>query len=394
MSKVLEGVKVLEFTHVISGSYCGMLLGDLGADVIKMESPGKGEFYRSEALKNKNGVSLLYPNYNRNKRGFTLNLRAPEAKEIALDLIRGTDVFIENLRPGLLNKLGLGYEDLIKVKPDLIMVSISGFGQTGPYAGKAAYDMTISAVSGFMSVNGPEGTPMKSGPAISDFLSGIYGAFGALAAVLHKRNTGEGQYIDVSMMECSMSILDAFFAQTRFTGEPPGGVGNRRPNYAPVNSFPVRDGFVYVAPSTQASWEALAKLMGRPDLLTDPLYAERSVRKRNEEQLEQIVSGWTAQYTKSELTALLDGARIACAPVQDLAQVMEDPHVKARKSLMELDYPGVGPYPMAALTPKFSTIEVSKTRAPLLGEHNREVYCGLLGYSEEQMEALKERGVL
>lgn len=394
MSKVLEGVKVLEFTHVISGSYCGMLLGDLGADVLKMESPGKGEFYRSEALKNENGVSLLYPNYNRNKRGFTLNLRAPEAKKIALELIEKTDVFVENMRPGLLSGMGLSYDALKKVNPGLIMVSISGFGQTGPYASKPAYDMTISAVSGFMSVNGPEGTPMKSGPAISDFLSGIYGAFGALAAVLHREKTGEGQYIDVSMMECSMSILDAYFAQTRFTGAPPQAVGNRRPNYAPVNTFPARDGFVYIAPSTQKSWEALARLMGREDLLTDPRFSQQLIRKQNEAALEAIVAEWSARHTTLELQSLLDGEQIANAPVQDVGQVMEDPQVRARKSLLELDYPGIGSYPMAALTPKFSTLEVSQRRAPLLGEHNREVYCQVLGYSEGALEELQRSGVV
>lgn len=394
MSKALEGIRVLEFTHVISGPYCGMLLGDLGADVIKMEKPGEGEFYRAEALKNENGVSLVYPNYNRNKSGITLNLRADEAKEITLDLIKKTDIFVENLRPGLLKKMDLGYEDLKKVNPGLIMVSISGFGQTGPYAEKPAYDMTISAVSGFMSVNGVNGMPMKSGPAISDFLAGIYGAMGAIAALRHREKTGEGQFVDISMMECSMSILDAFFAQSRFTGMDPIGLGNRRANYAPVNVFRTKDGFVYIAASLQKNWELLARLMNREDLIINPLYAQAPIRKENEISLEKIVEEWTSKQTSKELLELLDGHNMPCAPVQNIQEVMNDPQVKARKSIVEFDYPDVGNYPVAALTPKFSTMETSLRRAPMLGENNEQIYCDLLGYSKEKYEKLKQGNII
>lgn len=394
MTKALAGIRVLEYTHVISGPFCGMLLGDLGADVIKMEKPGEGEFYRAEALKNDKGVSLVFPNYNRNKRGFTLNIRADEGKEITRDLIRKSDIFIENLRPGLLKKMGLGYDDLKKINPGLIMISISGFGQTGPYASKTAYDMTISAISGFMSVNGVGGMPMKSGPAISDFLSGIYGALAALAALRHREKTGEGQYIDISMMECSMSILDAFFAQSKFTGVDPTGLGNRRANYAPVNAFRTKDGFVYIAASTQKSWELLARLMDRADLITSPLYEQAPIRKMNEVSLEKIVEEWTLKFTTRELLELLDGHNMPCAPVQTISDVMNDPHIKERKSIMEFDYPDVGAYPVAAHTPKYSTLETSFRRAPMLGENNEEIYGGLLGYSEEKFEKLKKDGVI
>ena len=394
VSKVLAGIRVLEYTHVISGPFCGMLLGDLGADVIKMERPGDGEFYRSEALKNDKGVSLVYPNYNRNKRSFTLNLQADEGKEITLDLIRNSDIFIENLRPGLLKKKGLSYDDLKKVNPGLIMVSISGFGQTGPYASKTAYDMTIAAISGFMSVNGVDGIPLKSGPAISDFLSGIYGALAALAALRHREMTGEGQYIDISMMECSMSILDAFFAQSKFTGVDPIGLGNRRANYAPVNAFRTKDGFVYIAASLQKNWELLARLMNREDLITNPLYEKAPIRKTNEASLEKIVEEWTSTFTTREILELLDAHNMPCAPVQSISDVMNDPHVKERKSIMEFDYPDVGAYPVAGHTPKYSTLETSFRRAPMLGENNEEIYCGFLGYSKEKYEKLKSEAII
>lgn len=390
MSTALEGIKVVELSHVISGSYCGMLLGDMGASIIKIERPGSGEFYRDEALKNEEGVSLVFPAYNRNKKGITLNIKDPKAKEILHKLIKDCDVFIENYRPGLLKKMGFGYDDLKKVNPKLIMVSISGFGQNGPYAMKPAYDMTIAAVSGFMSVNGPEGVPMKSGPAISDFLSGIYGALGAMAALRNCERTGEGQYVDISMMESSMSILDAFFAQERFSEIKPVSMGNRRANYAPVNSFQVKDGHVYVAASLQKHWEALTGLMDRKDLYEDPRYDTASNRKKHEEELEDIVQAWAIQYDSKGLIALLDERGIPCSPVQTLSQVLNDPHVAARNSMIEFEYPGVGNYPVAAFAPKFSTMTVPVQRAPLLGEHNKEVYVNWLGYKETELEEMQK----
>lgn len=393
MSKALDGIKVLELTHVVSGSVCGMLLGDLGADIIKVERPGVGEFYRDQALK-KDGISLVYPSYNRNKKSVTLNYKDARGRELLLELVKWCDILIENLRPGLLNKMDLGYESLRKINPKLIMVSISGFGQTGPYAMKPAYDMTISAISGFMSLNGPEGQPTKTGPAVSDFLSGIYGAFAALGALRNCEQTGEGQYIDVSMMECAMSILDAFFAQSQFTGVEPTSMGNRRANYAPVNAFKTKDGSVYMASTLQKHWEALTKLMGREDLYDDPCYADSNERKKHEKELEAIVEAWTMQLESTELVDMLEKSGIPCAPIQTINQVRNDPHVKARGSITEFDYPGLGSYPVPALPPRFSTMEIPLKRAPLLGEHNEAVFCGMLGCTPEELEALRERQVI
>lgn len=394
MSKALEGIRVLELTHVISGPFCGMLLGDLGAEVIKAERPNTGEFYREEAQKNEEGISIIYPTYNRNKKGITLNVKAEETREIMHKLIKETDIFVENYRPGLLKKLGLGYDELKQINPRLIMVSISGFGQTGPYAKAPAYDMTIAAISGLMSVNGEHGRPTKTGPAISDFLSGIYGAVGALAALQHRERTGEGQYVDVSMMESAMSIFDAFFAQTHFTGVAPEGMGNRRANYAPVNSFKVKDGYVYIAGSKQKHWESLAKVMDRLDLLENPKFSTTTARKSNEDEIEGIVEAWTKNYEAADLVALLEAEAIPCAPVKGLKDVMHDPHVLSRESLITTTYPGLGEYPSPALTPKFSTIEVPKEAAPTLGQHNREVYCDILGYSEEEFLRMASDGVI
>ena len=394
MKKALEGVKVLELGHVISGPYCSMLLGDMGAEVIKIERPKVGEFYRSEALKNEAGISLVFPSYNRNKKSITLNLKSERAKEIIFSLIRQSDIFVENYRPGLLKKMGLGYEDLKKVNPKLIMVSISGFGQTGPYANNIAYDMTISAISGFMSLNGEPGHPTKSGPAVSDFLSGIYGALAALAALRHCQITGEGQFIDISMMECMISIMDGFFAQSQYTGVEPTSTGNRRNNYAPVNAFLTQDGYVYVAASMNKHWHNLLRLMDREDLIADERYATPSLRKSHEAELEALVSAWTIQFSTIDLVRALEDNEIPCAPVQTINQVRTDPQVAARGSLIELDYPGIGPYPMPRFVPLFSTMEIPKKNPPTLGEDNKEVYQELLVYNQEAYQKLLEDEVI
>ena len=390
MKNALEGVRVLEYTHVISGSYCGMLLGDLGADVIKMERPDVGEFYREEALKNADGISLVYPNYNRNKKGITLNLKHEKAKEITLKLVENCDIFIENYRPGLLKKMGLGYEDLKKVNPKLIMVSISGFGQTGPYKDKPAYDMTISAMSGFMSMNGPEGVPTKNGPAISDFLSGIYGALGAIAALRRCEKTGEGEFIDVSLMECAMSVLDAFFAQSRFTGVEPRATGNRRQNYAPVNSFTTKDGHVYIACSLEKHWDILTRLMNRRDLYDHPKFVTTKQRKENEDEVEGIVEEWTKQFTTKELLDMFDASGMPCAPIQSINEVLNDPHVKERNAIVEIEYPGLGPYPVVALPAKFKNMKTPMASAPELGQHNELVYQELLGFTKQEFDKMVE----
>lgn len=393
-SSPLQGIRVLELTHVISGSVAGMLLGDLGAQVIKVERPKVGEFYREEALKNENGVSVVFPSYNRNKKSITLNLKAPGAKDIIKRLAAECDIMVENYRPGVLDKMGIGYENLKEINPGLVMVSISGFGQTGPYASKPAYDMTISAVSGFMSMNGPTGQPTKNGPAVSDFLSGVYGCLSAIAALRHREQTGEGQHVDIAMMDCGMSILDAFFAQYRFTGAEPTCSGNRRENYAPVNAYKTADGCIYISATLNKHWEALTATMNRRDLFDDPANATGTLRKDHEEELERIVADWARGYDTNQLVSILDEAGVPCAPVQGIAKVMQDEHVKARQSIMEFDYPGLGSYPVTAFVPKFSTIEVPTKRAPLLGEDNQEIYCQLMGYSQEEYEAMLSNGVI
>lgn len=392
----MEGVRILDFTHVISGPFSTMLLADMGADVIKIEKPGEGEFYRAEGTKNDVGVSIVYPNYNRNKKGITLNIKSPKAIELLKQLVAKSDVFVENQRPGLLASIGLGYEDLKAINPQIIYASISGFGQDGPYARKPAFDMTIAAISGLMSVNGIEGTvPTKTGVAFSDFISGIYTALGIVAALRKRDQTGEGAYIDVGMFDSIISVLDDFIPKYKVTGKEPTRFGNRRAGFAPVNVFPVKDGgYVYIAGSFQKQWEALAKLIGREELITEPRFLENFGRKQHEEILESIVEEWSSQKTSEEVVTLLEKAGIPCAPVKGIGDLFKDEHIQARNGIIECDYPGIGKYSMAANPIRMSNYQQTVKRAPLLGEHNEDILNDLLGYSSEEILALKDEGVI
>ncbi len=390
MKRPLEGVRIIEFSHVISGPYCGMLLGDMGAEMIKIENPGTGEYGRTAGAKTPSGISLWYPAYNRNKKAVTLNLKHAKAKEVLTELVKKSDVVLENFRPGLLDEMGFGYEDLKKINPAIIMASISGFGKNGPYEKKAAFDMTVAAFSGFMSINGLPDLPMKAGPAVSDFLAGLYGALGITAAIRQRDLTGEGQLVDISMLDSIMAILETAFAEQQILGHQPQRVGNRRPTSGPSNVFKTKDGFVYIAALFQNHWEHLCKIMQREDLVDVPRFATLQERAKNADELEAIMSDWTKGFTADELVDLLEKFNIPCARVKDIQAVMDDPHVKARGSIAEFDYPGVGAYPVVAPAVRFSGSEWTLSRPPLLGEDNKAVYCSLLGLSPEEYERLAQ----
>ncbi|WP_392561098.1 CaiB/BaiF CoA-transferase family protein [Orbus sturtevantii] len=396
MKGPMEGVRILDFTHVISGPFSTMLLADMGAEVIKIEKPGEGEFYRAEGTKNEAGVSIVYPNYNRNKKGITLNIKSSKAVELLKKMVAKADVFVENQRPGLLASIGLGYEDLKAINPKIIYASISGFGQDGPYARKPAFDMTIAAISGLMSVNGIEGTvPTKTGAAFSDFISGIYAALGIVAALRKRDKTGEGSYVDVGMFDSILSVLDDFIPKYKVTGKEPTRFGNRRAGFAPVNVFPVKNGeYVYIAGSFQKQWEALASLIGREELITDPRFKDNTGRKQHEALLESIVEEWSLTKTSQDAVIELEKAGIPCAPVKGIGDLFKDEHIQARNSIIECDYPGIGKYAMAANPIRISNYQQPVERAPMLGEHNESILNELLGYTADDIVLLKREGVI
>lgn len=390
MSKPLEGIRVLEFTHVIAGPFCGMLLGDLGADIVKIEKPGEGEYGRIAGPKMPNGTSLWFPNYNRNKKGITLNFKTPEAMEIVRRLVAQSDVLLENFRPGLLDEMGLGYEEIKKINPRIILVSLSGFGQEGPYARKTAFDMTVLALGGLMGLTGEtEGIPMKMGTAVSDFVAGLYGVIGTLSALRHRDITGKGQFVDVAMLDAVLSMLETNIADYLLTGNEPGRPGNRRIYTAPSNVFPTSDGYIYVAGFFQSHWEKLCKLMQDDEMLNDPRLANGAGRKKNESEVERRISAWTKTKSVEELTQLMEEQGIPCAPINKMKDIVNDPHVKHRKSIVNFEYPGVGSFATAGFPVKFSDITTEvRLRPPVLGEHNKAVICEQLGFSEEEYERM------
>lgn len=396
MTKPLEGIKILELTHVIAAPFCGMLLGDLGAEIIKIEKPNEGEYGRIAGPRMPNGTSLWYPSYNRNKKGITLNLKDERSKPILRDLIKDSDIVLENFRPGLLTEMGFGYDDIKKINPEVIMVSLSGYGQDGPYAKKTAFDMTVLALGGLMALTGEtEGVPMKVGTAISDFVAGLYGVIGTLSALKYRDLTGKGQYVDVAMIDGVLSMLETSIAEYTLLGKEPGRPGNRRVYTGPSNVFMAKDGYIYIAAFFQSHWEKMCKAMGKEELLKDERFRTGATRKKHDFIVEDIISEWVKEKTVDEVNQLLESNDIPCSPVNQIGRLLKDPHINHRNSIVSFDYPGVGKFKTCGFPIKFSEINTDEIkRPPLLGENNEEVLCERLGYSKEKYEQLKEEGII
>lgn len=393
--KPLEGIKILEMTHVISAPFCGQLLGDLGADIIKIEK-SDGEFSRYVPPFTPEGKGIWFPNYNRNKRGIKLNLRNSKSIQIIKDLAKETDVFIENMRPGLINQLGLGYTDLKTINPRLIMLSISGYGQTGPYSKMTAFDMTIEAMNGIMSLTGdPDGPPMKMGTAITDFTAGYCGAIGVLAALRARDISGEGQYVDVSMLEASLPLIETALAEYTIFGRLPPRVGNSRAAGGPSNVFKAKDSYIYLSASGKNLFRRFCILVGREDLVDDPRFSNSVNRKKNEPILEQIAQEWVSHFTADEAIKCLEESGLPSARVNTVKEVLKDPQLKERNAIVLETDPELGEYPYISFPVHFSDFETRLFRkAPQLGQHTREVLCGDLGYSPEKYESLLQDGVI
>lgn len=396
MNKPLKGIKILEMSHVIAAPFTGMLLGDLGAEIIKIERPGEGEYGRNAAPKMPNGSSLWYPSYNRNKKAITLDFKSEKGREVILKLIKECDIYLENFRPGLLDKMGLGYEDVNKINPNIIMVSLSGYGQKGPYLNKTAFDMTILAISGLMALTGePDGGPMKMATSVADFIAGLYGVIGTMAALKHKDLTGEGQYVDVSMLDGILSVLETSIAEFDLLGNEPPRPGNKRAYTGPSNAFKTKDGYVYIAGFFKNHWIKLCKVIGREDLLELERFKDGPSRKKNEVELEAIIGEWCVDKTIDETLQILEEEGVPCAPVNTIERVVNDPHVDECGSIISFDYPGIGEFKMAGFPIKFSKFNTNvEMRPPTLGEHNEEVICELLGYTKQEFEEMKNNKVL
>ena len=392
----LSGVRVLDLTRALAGPYCTLMLGDYGADVIKIEIPGRGDDTRQWGPPFIEGESAYFLSINRNKRSLTLNLKEPAGREIFMKLAKDADVVVENFTPGVVDRLGIDYETVKGVNPKIVYASISGFGQTGPYRKKPAYDQMMQGLGGIMSLTGePDGEPQKMGIALTDIGAGMLAAYGVMVALFHRERTGEGQYIDVSMLDLQVSWL-TYQAGTYFaTGAPPARVGAAHPNLAPYQAFMGADGkFVNVAVGNERFWGRFCEAMGRMDLKDHPKFAVNRDRVNNREELIDLLQEEFRKEDASHWVGILEEAGVPCGPINDLADVFGDPQVNEREMRLKVKHPNAGEIDQTGIPIKFSAtpggIDVAP---PALGQHSAEI-LGELGYSGEEVREFGERGVI
>ena len=394
MSLALEGIKVLDLTRVLAGPYATMILADLGADVMKIEMPVKGDDSRQFGpyLKDE---SAYFMSLNRNKRSMTLNLKNERAKKLFLEMIKEVDVVVENYRPGTMEKLGLGYEELKKVNPKIIYAASSGFGHSGPYSKRAAYDAVVQAMGGLMSITGEKGgSPTRVGASIGDITAGLFTAIGILTALVNRNNTGKGQKVDVSMLDCQVAILENAISRYIVTGEAPKPEGNKHSSIVPFEPFETSDGEIMVAAGNDALWQKLCEAIGTEELINDERFVTNPLRNENYDELRPLIARPIKTKTTKEWQDILDDIGVPNGPINTVDKVMEDPQVKARDMIVEVDHPVAGKLKMPGIPIKLSdTPGEIRTPSPLLGQHTDEILNELLGYKKEDIDKLKNEKI-
>jgi len=401
MSRSLEGIRVVDLSHVLAAPTVTMYLADLGAEVLHIEPPigdDAREFgpFAGDHDKNHSGYFI---SLNRNKKGLVLNLKQPKAKDILRELIKISDVVVENFRPTTMRKLGFGWEDLKKINPRIVYCSICGFGQDSlpEYSERPSYDMVAQAYSGLMSITGPEGgPPCRVGSSVGDILTGLQATIGILAALRHRDRTGRGQHVDMAMIDSVFATLENAVARYTISGEIPGPLGGTHPSITPFQGYKTKDGsYVIAAIGTDALFVRFAKVIGRPDLPEDERFKTNPLRTRHREALNGILDPIMMTKTTPEWGEIFEKEGLPYSPINNMKQSCEDPHIAYRKMLVDIDQPRVGRMRIAA-----SPIRMSETPgevyapAPLLGQHTDEVLKALLGYSDETIAQLKKEGVI
>jgi hypothetical protein len=373
----LTGTRILDLTRVLSGPFCTCLLADLGADVIKVEAP-EGDSVRNQGTI-KDGMSWYFAQFNRNKRSIVLDLRTGDGKATLARLVQRSDALVENFRPGVLARLGFDDARLKELNPALVVCSINGFGSTGPYKDRPAFDFIAQALSGFMAVNGePDGPPLRSGLPVSDLVAGLYAALAVTAALRHARATGQGQRAEVAMTSAMASLLSFVAAHYFATGHAPARSGNDHPIAAPYGLFPTRDGQIAIAPADNAFFGRLADALGEPGLKTDPLYATGPARVANRARINAIVGGKLAAQTTAHWVETLNQAGVPCGPVHSVAEALSDPQMLAQDMVLDVEHPGHGSVRMLGFPIKLSATPGRVRRpAPDLGQHTAEVLAEL-----------------
>lgn len=396
MEKVLAGIRILDFSSWFAGPYASTLLADMGAEVIKIERPGGNE-ERTFGPFAPNDESMLTMITLRNKKGITLNLRSQKGKEILQGLVPCSDVVLHSFTIGSEEAKILSYESLEKINPAIILVTVSGFGSTGPYAERPCFDTIAQALSGAMSYTGfPDGPPVRSGVAWVDFSTGAHAALGIMLALYHRLLTGKGQKIDLALLDVAVSCVAglAVAAEYKVSGFVRQQLGNHS-YYTFTDCFQAKDGWVMLGATTNPIWRRFLKAIGREDLKDDPRFKDDRSRFQNRELIQPIAREWVGKRTVEEVVQQLSRARVPCGQVNDVAQMVNDPQVKARETLVEIEYPGVGHVPLPGVVIKMNeTPGTVERHAPKIGENNQEVYSELLGLTPEELSRLEAEGVI
>jgi CoA:oxalate CoA-transferase len=391
MSGALAGIRVLDFTRMYAGPFGSMILRELGAEVIKVEFRESGDATRTIPPITEGGEGYVFTILNRGKKSITLELKTDEGQKIARDLISRADILVENFTPGVMDRLGLGYEDTRKINPKLIFASLSGYGQTGPNCGKPAFDTVAQAVGGMISTTGfPENPPVKCGPSVADLGGGAFTVISILAALQHRNSTGVGQRLDLSLQDCVWLLTAvenlppyALFGQTGIR------LGNMHQSIVPWNAYKTKDGYAVICIVTIGQWQKMGEIMGRADLVKDPDSLSLVARVKRRAELDPIVASWASKFTTSELVTMMDKVGLPCAPVMDVAQIVKDPHMNSREMIVDVEQMLSGPLKMPGTVFKMSQTPGDPLNpAPFLGEHNSEIYGEMLGYSQEKLDEL------
>jgi crotonobetainyl-CoA:carnitine CoA-transferase CaiB-like acyl-CoA transferase len=394
----LRGLRVLDLTRVLAGPTCTQMLGDLGAEVIKIERPQAGDDTRGFAPPFWPGTkeSAYFLGVNRNKKSLTLDIASAEGQDILHRLLETCDILVENFKVGALAKYGLGYEQLKPKHPGLIYCSITGFGQTGPYAARPGYDSLIQAMGGVMSLTGePDGLPQKVGVPVADLFAGLYGCIGILAALRHRERTGQGQQVDIGMLDTHVAWLANQGMNYLATGEDPPRLGNQHPNIVPYQVFPTKDGHIVLSVGNDPTFERFCKATGQEALLADPRFATNAARVENRQLVTDTLTPVMQSRTTAEWVTQLEALKIGCGPINRLSQVFADPQVLARGCVVPLPHGSGEAVKVIANPVRLSgTPPDYRVPPPTLGEHSEEVLSGLLGLSEAEIAGLRGRGVV
>ncbi len=397
MHKPLDGMAVLDLTRIISGPFCAMMLGDLGAEVIKVERIDGGDDARLWGPPFRNGETPHFLSYNRGKKSLTLDIQKPAGKRILSELVKQSDVLIENFRPGVIQRLGFGWDAVHALNPRLVYCSISAFGQTGPYRDGAGYDLIVQGEGGVMSVTGePEGRPMKLGPPQADIFSSYCAAFAIVASLLGRTATGEGRYLDVAMLDNQIALLSHYLVNYQLSGRVPTRTGTRHPLVSPYQSFPTATADINVAILNNKLWQDFCAAVERPDLAQDSRFTTQADRLVNRAVLEPLVEEILRQQPADYWLERLHARGVPCGVINTVDRVMEHPQVRARRMLHEIDHPAAGRVEIAGIPWRVWPIEEEEPLqpSPTLGQHTDEILRERLGYTSEQITDLRQQGVV